>query len=239
MHSMTEQQRAVRPKPAASFVVDPPEPAAGEPVRLLDLSYDPGGGGIALHAWDFGDGETSVEAQPTHRFAVDGLYTVTLHVTAPDGRVGVASTPVTVATHDVAVTRIDAPRHAHAGDEATVVVVVESRHRAEICQVQLLRRRGSHEWESLAIQTRPIPTGGRARVAFRVSFDDADVGDVTFAAAVTLVGATDASPDDNRLTAAPTAVVRGSTGRRARSGHVARSGGLPGGEPSTPAGRAD
>jgi hypothetical protein len=208
MHSMTGQQRAVRPKPAASFVVDPPEPAAGELVRLLDLSYDPGGGGIALHAWDFGDGETSVDAQPTHRFARDGLYTVTLHVTAPDGRVGIASAPVSVATHDVAVARIEAPRHAHAGDQATVVVVVESRHRAEICQVELLRRRGSHPWKSLAIQTRPIPTGGHAEVTFAVSFEEGDVGDLTFAAAVTLVGATDASPDDNELKAAPTTVAR-------------------------------
>jgi hypothetical protein len=207
MRSMTGQQRAVRPKPAASFVVDPPEPAAGEPVRLLDLSYDPGGGGIALHAWDFGDGETSVDAQPTHRFARDGLYTVTLHVTAPDGRVGVASASVTVATHDVAVTRIEAPRHANAGDPATVVVVVESRHRAEICQVELLRRNGEHDWEPLAIQTRAVPAGGPVEVAFAVSFDVADIGDVTFAAAVTLVGATDASPDDNELRAAPTAVV--------------------------------
>ena len=207
MGSMTGQHRAARPKPVASFVVDPPEPAAGEPVRLFDLSYDPGGSGIALHAWDLGDGETSLEAQPTHRFAQDGSYTVTLHVTAPDGRVGVASVPVTVATHDVAVTQIKAPRHAHAGDEATVLVVVESRHRAEICQVELLRRRGSHDWERLAFQTRPVPNGGHAQVAFEVSFEDADVDEVTFAAAVTLVGAADASPDDNTLSAVPTTVA--------------------------------
>jgi hypothetical protein len=207
MRSMTGQHRAVRPKPVASFVVDPPEPAAGEPVRLLDLSYDPGGSGIALHAWDLGDGETSLEAQPTHRFARDGIYTVTLHVTAPDGRVGVASEAVTVATHDVAVTQIEAPRKAHVGDDATVSVVVESRHRTEICQVELLRRRGSHGWESLAIQTRSVAAGANAEVAFAVSFVDADIGEVVFAGGVTLVGATDASPDDNALTAAPTTVA--------------------------------
>ena len=86
----------VRPTPVASFVAEPPEPATGDQIRLLDLSYDPAGDGIALHAWDFGDGATSVEPKPTHRYTRDGAYTVTLHVTARDGRVGVASLPITV-----------------------------------------------------------------------------------------------------------------------------------------------
>ena len=43
---------AINASPVASFVVEPAEPAAGEAVRLLDLSYDPAGDGIAAHAWD-------------------------------------------------------------------------------------------------------------------------------------------------------------------------------------------
>jgi len=201
---------AITASPVASFVVEPAEPAAGEPVRLLDLSYDPGGDGIAAHAWDFGDGKTSVEPQPSHRYERDGVYTVRLHVTAPDGRVATASYHLIVATHDVRLIRIAAPTRARAGGEAKVVVVVESRHKAEIAQIELFRQRGFREWQHVGLQTRPVPARRRVEVAFPVSFDDADaeVGHVTFSALATLVGASDATPDDNALTAPPTLVAR-------------------------------
>lgn len=208
---MTGEDRAadVRPTPVASFVVEPADPAAGEEIRLLDLSYDPAGDGIAFHTWDLGDGTTSIAAQPTHRYVRDGVYDVSLRVTARDGRVGVASARVAVATHDIGITRIDAPWKARAGDRASVVVVVASRHRAEIAQVELFRQRGVREWESVAIQTRPIPGQRSLDVPFDVTFDDpdAEVGHVTFGATATLVGATDATPDDNALTVAPTLVA--------------------------------
>ncbi len=202
---------AVRQTPVACFVAEPSEPAARKPIRLLDLSYDPGGDGIALRAWDFGDGSTSVEQEPTHRYERDGVYTVTLHVTAPDGRVGVASLPVTVATHDVALTRIAAPWRARAGEQANVVVTVGSRRTAEIAQIELFRQRGVREWEPAGTQTRPIPPGRSVEVPFTVSFDDedAEVGHVTFGARATLVGAHDATPHDNALTASPTIVAPG------------------------------
>jgi PKD repeat protein len=212
MRSMTAEDRVARtrPAPAASFVIEPPEPAAGEEIRLLDLSYDPAGDGIGLHAWDFGDGSTSVEQKPTHRYERDGAYTVTLHVTARDGRVGVSTMEVTVTTHDIVLSRITAPWRARAGEKARVVVVVGSRHRAEIAQVELFRQRGVREWESAGTQTRQIPPGRSVEVPFTVSFDDedAEVGHVTFGARATLVGAHDASPLDNAATSSPTIVVR-------------------------------
>lgn len=209
---MTAEDRvaAVRPTPVAAFVVEPSEPAAGEEIRLLDLSYDPAGDGIAFRAWDLGDGTTSIAGQPTHRYVRDGLYDVSLRVTARDGRVGIASARIAVATHDIGITRIDAPWNARAGDRASVVVVVVSRHRAEIAQIELFRQRGVREWESAGLQTRPVPEGGNIEVVFTVPFDaaDAEVGHVTFGARATLVGATDATPEDNGLTAPPTIVAR-------------------------------
>jgi hypothetical protein len=209
---MTAEDRAaaVRPTPVASFIVEPSDPAGGEEIRFLDLSYDPAGEGIAFHTWDLGDGTTSIAAQPTHRYARDGVYDVSLRVTARDGRVGVGSARVAVATHDIRLTRIDAPSQASAGEHARVVVAVASRHRAEIAQVELLRQRSVPEWESVAIQTRPIPGHRGLDVVFDVTFDDADaeVGHVSFRATATLVGAADATPDDNALTAPPTLVVK-------------------------------
>jgi len=209
---MTAEEYAarVRPTPVASFVAEPPEPAAGELIRLLDMSYDPAGDGIALRTWDFGDGATSIEPKPTHRYARDGAYTVTLHVTARDGRVGVSSVPITVSTHDILLSRITAPWRARAGEETRVVVVVGSRHRAEIAQIELFRQRGVREWESAGTRTRQIPPERNVEVSFTVSFDDedAEVGHVTFGARATLVGAHDASPHDNALTSSPTIVAR-------------------------------
>jgi hypothetical protein len=87
---------------------------------------------------------------------------------------------------------------------------VESRHRPEIAQVELFRQRGVREWRSVGFQTRPVPAGGSTDVSFAVSFDDDDAegGHVTFGARAALVGAADATPDDNALTAPPTLVGR-------------------------------
>jgi len=208
--TIEERATAVRPTPVASFVVEPSEPAADEPIRLIDLSYDPAGDGIAFHAWDLGDGTTSVEPRPMHRYAQDGLYTVSLHVTSRDGRVGVTSTRVAVATHDIALSGIQAPWKGRVGEHAKVVVVVASRHRAETAQIELFRRRGLREWQSVGIQTRPVAEGRDVGVVFAVSFDqaDAEVGHVTFGARASIVGATDVTPEDNALTAPPTIVAR-------------------------------
>jgi PKD repeat protein len=39
-------------------------------------SYDPNGGTIVSYEWDFGDGTTSDQQNPTHRYAQEGSYTV-------------------------------------------------------------------------------------------------------------------------------------------------------------------
>ncbi len=209
---MTGERSAARTRqtPVASFVVEPPEPAAGQPIRLLDLSYDPAGDGIAVHAWDRGDGATSSDPQPTHQYERDGTYTLTLHVATRDGRIGTCSATVTVITHDIVVSRITAPWRVRAGEKARVVVVVGNRHRAEIAQVELFRQRGVREWVAAGTQTRQMPPGRSVEVPFTVSFDDEDagVGHVTFGARATLVGAQDASPLDNTATSSPTIVAR-------------------------------
>ena len=47
-------------------------------------SYDPDGDALA-YAWDFGDGSSGTGAQPTHTYAADGTYTVSLTVTDARG----------------------------------------------------------------------------------------------------------------------------------------------------------
>ena len=202
---MTTEEGSV--PPVAAFVVDPPEPSAGRPVRLLDLSYDPSGAGIALHAWDLGDGTTSTAPSPEHRFALDGAYDVTLRVTTADGRMATTATCVRVASHDVTLTRIAAPESTTVDGAGEVVVAVESRHGPEIVQIELLRALGEGAPETVALQTVSLAEAREHKIAFPVNFADVQAGEVTFRARVSLVGATDLRPIDNELTAPPTRVT--------------------------------
>ena len=53
-------------------------------------SFDPDG--TISYLWDFGDGNTSTQANPTHTYTVDGEFTPTLTVTDNDGATATAST---------------------------------------------------------------------------------------------------------------------------------------------------
>ncbi|NVJ60530.1 MAG: PKD domain-containing protein [Gammaproteobacteria bacterium] len=56
----------------------------GLKIYFEDKSSD-GNGEIIQHAWDFGDGSTSIEENPVHEYAKPGIYTVTLIVEDNDG----------------------------------------------------------------------------------------------------------------------------------------------------------
>ncbi len=57
-------------------------------------SADPEGGNLT-YAWDFGDGTTSTDANPSHTYTTAGTYNPTLTVTDPEGLTGTASLVVT------------------------------------------------------------------------------------------------------------------------------------------------
>jgi chitodextrinase len=74
-----------------AFAWSPQIPEPGQPVTFTDAST----GAITDWEWDFGDGSTSTEQNPTHTFAAEGNYLVTLAVS------GGGWTLVTSATVDV------------------------------------------------------------------------------------------------------------------------------------------
>src|SRR3954452_14250027 len=106
--------------PVAGFGCTPQEPTVFEPVRFFDYSYDPGGRGIIAWHWDFGDGSSSVEPRPTHRFGVDGDYDVSLTAQTPDGRGGSSERVIRVRTHEVRIVSVEAPARCGTGERVGI-----------------------------------------------------------------------------------------------------------------------
>jgi len=65
--------------PDAVFVVKSNIADAGESIQFYDKSVDMDGN-IVSWSWDFGDGETSSEQNPTHEYKKSGDYNITLTV---------------------------------------------------------------------------------------------------------------------------------------------------------------
>lgn len=72
-------EKIVRPagwvhRPTARFSVDDATPAVGQTVQFTDASlYNP-----TIWSWQFGDGATSSEQNPTHAYTAAGTYTIVL-----------------------------------------------------------------------------------------------------------------------------------------------------------------
>ena len=90
-------------KPIADFTYTPQQPTDLDTITFADASNDPDGS-IVSWLWEFGDGNTSTEQNPTHRYADNGTYVVKLTVTDDKGAtsyttkiIEVANAPPTVA----------------------------------------------------------------------------------------------------------------------------------------------
>jgi len=67
--------------PTADFTADP----ISGPIPLGVNFTDQSTGDITSWLWDFGDGSTSIEQDPSHTYTDSGIYTVSLTVTGPGG----------------------------------------------------------------------------------------------------------------------------------------------------------
>jgi PKD repeat protein len=67
--------------PVADFIADPVTGAAPLSVTFTDLSK----GTITSWLWNFGDGSTSTNRNPSHTYSASGAYTVSLTATGPSG----------------------------------------------------------------------------------------------------------------------------------------------------------
>jgi len=84
--SATSSQTINVPEPAQPPVANFSVETVGDlTVQLQDASTSSAEGGITQWQWDFGDGNTSAEQNPTHTYAAPGTYTITLTVTDAAG----------------------------------------------------------------------------------------------------------------------------------------------------------
>jgi len=77
--SITHKVTVINLQPAASFNCTP-NPQTDMDIQFTDNSVDPENKSLSW-LWDFGDGNTSELQTPTHKFANEGDYNVTLTVT--------------------------------------------------------------------------------------------------------------------------------------------------------------
>lgn len=87
-------QVTVNPLPQAAFSAD--NPCIGNPTNFSDESTIAAPGTITTWSWNFGDGATSTDQNPTHTYAAEGDYDVILTVTSDSGCQSTVSIPVSV-----------------------------------------------------------------------------------------------------------------------------------------------
>lgn len=84
-HGRTETNYiTVNPSPRARFHADQTIGCVPSTIKFWDDS-DPIAGNIVSWFWDFGDGTTSTDPEPSHQYATTGFYTVLLRVISSTG----------------------------------------------------------------------------------------------------------------------------------------------------------
>lgn len=78
--STTQTVTIINLPPTANFTYSPLSPKEGGDIQFTDMSIDPEGKSLSW-LWDFGDGYTSEQKNPTREYAEAGQYVVNLTVT--------------------------------------------------------------------------------------------------------------------------------------------------------------
>lgn len=202
-------------KPSVSFTYTPSDPSVYDSIQFTAVVYDPANQDFTGYQWNFGDGATSTDANPTHQYAKDGDYTVQLTATTSDGRSGTYSAVVPVSTHDVAVSKLTSPSSARVGKSTTITAYVLNKLSNETVLVTLYKSdpAAAGGWALIGSYSQyvPVKSGTKTTTAFsfKYTFSGADtaVGKVSFKAVAEIQGRRDAIPADNTLISSPPTLV--------------------------------
>jgi PKD repeat protein len=140
-------------------------PYRARPNELIQFdgtgSYDSDGGAITSYTWDFGDGATATSPTPTHIYAEEGSYALTLTVLDSSGHASTAATTVTIS---------DAP-------------VSEQVRWRNMVRAELLpgggggvwKTAGTDAWDAGASSVQAIAHGGGGGLEFTVGAPESDL----------------------------------------------------------------
>jgi hypothetical protein len=199
------------PPPTVSFSYLPVDPSTFDTVQFNGPFDDQIGIPVQSWAWDFGDGTTSSVQNPTHQYAKDGDYTVTLAVIIIDGRTGSDSQVVPVRTHDIAITKFSVPQSASSGQTRKITIGISNTRYAENVRVEIYKSTpGGFQNFGMLIQSVPVRVTNRTTdFSFNYTFtkEDASLGKVTFRAVAT-IGTRDALPGDNEAISLPVKIQK-------------------------------
>ncbi|RLE67339.1 MAG: hypothetical protein DRJ45_09675, partial [Thermoprotei archaeon] len=108
-----------RKPPQADFSFSPVSPTVQDTVEFTDRSHDLDGR-IVSWLWEFGDGTTSTERNPTHRYTEKGSFTVKLTVTDDDGLTATKEAKVEVVNVPPKASFAFSPKEPYAGQEVSL-----------------------------------------------------------------------------------------------------------------------
>lgn len=200
----------VAPDPEVDFSPPGWEPSMFDTVSFWPSLSDPAGLGIASARWDFGDGASTEDRYPQHRFTADGDYAVTLTAWTVDGRSASATHAVRIRTHDVSIVRLGVPSTARVGQTIGVTVNVQNVRYDETVEVRLYRSQ-PYGYQQVGVDMRPVPVQPAGKTTafsftYTVTADDQAAGKVTFRAVAAVQQNRDALGADNELLSTPVRV---------------------------------
>jgi PKD repeat protein len=107
--------------PAITSLTSNAPQSEGSPIAFTTAVTDPGTLDTHTYAWTFGDGTTGTGANPSHIYADDGTYPVTVIVTDDDGGTATASINVTVTNSPPTAVTISGPTSGTEGSPLSFV----------------------------------------------------------------------------------------------------------------------
>ena len=196
------------PPPEPSISTFPFEPNSVEPTQFFNFGQDPGGAD-STETWTFDDGSVVVGPAPTHQYATDGDFPVSLAVVTDDGRTGSTEQIISVRTHDVSIVGITAPKSARAGQTKPISVSFLDRRYPETARLILYRVDAFGQTAIGGASLELLVSTRATTMDFPYTFtaEDAAAGKVTFLASIELFNHEDALPADNTQSA-ETSMVR-------------------------------
>ncbi len=196
---------ALDPVPAPTVYVNyyPYDPSSFDTLNFWGGVDDPARQEVQQWSWNFGDGTTSTEAYPQHRYQNDGDYAVTLAVVTTDGRSSSTSQTIQIRTHDVTIKKLARPKSARVGQTRKLVISVSNSRYPENVQVQLYKSTlGGFTQVGFLRQYVDVKPNGQAtdfHLSYTFTPEDVQVGKVIFKAVALIENYRDIFPADNEF----------------------------------------